>query len=312
MWAEVEREYAEFEATKPLPARARERTPWLTADLWRVIELKHAAYHKWRNATTPADRQRAKEVYDERNRAAKRAVRKRRADFWEQFAADLERNAQLGNAGEAHRMLRTLYKPRIKAVPHSDQEREACATHFATLFAPLSAEQEAARAANPPLATPPAPRPRTRAATEQRRCVTAAICGGATAADRQHPGRASYAVHFPNGEYPDVTERAWGPQSTARGEICALLHCLEMTKASRDDLHLVVGATGIPGNLRRITDLAEGDFGDVDHADLWRDVARLILEGERRVTCTRRPRRHTGATTAAATTSKCPTTSSCP
>ena len=202
-------------------------------------------------------------------------MRKRRADFWEQFAADLERNAQLGNAGEAHRMLRTLYKP-----------REACATHFATLFAPLSAEQEAARAANPPLATPPAPRPRTRAATEQRRCVTAAICGCATAADRQHPGRASYAVHFPNGEYPDVTERAWGPQSTARGEICALLHCLEMTKTNRDDLHLVVGATGIPGNLRRITDLAEGDFGDVDHADLWREV-RLIIEGERRVTCTR-------------------------
>jgi ribonuclease HI len=158
--------------------------------------------------------------------------------------------------------------------------------------APPPAPAAAAPRPRVELAKPPPPRPLPRAAGEQRYVVSVATDGGAI--DNGKPTcRSGFGVHFPNGEHADVAGPTWGPASNNRGEITGLLIALETTADATDthpanpDLALSTDSMVVIHGVNNLRQWVEADFSDLDHADLWRPIARHVLEKGRRITCTK-------------------------
>ena len=136
------------------------------------------------------------------------------------------------------------------------------------------------------LEKPPPFEPRRRAPDEVRSVVTVATDGGADNNTDPDTCVAGFGVHFPgNSGYVDYWNRVWGPQSNNRAEACGLLWALHSTAVEKPDLRHITDSRVVQSNVRRILLLAEADFAHVDHADVWRDIARHIVQDERRVEC---------------------------
>src|SRR5262249_28744330 len=142
-------------------------------------------------------------------------------------------------------------------------------------------------------AEPPAARRRLRRPGDVRILTRAATDGGAVR-NGEPNCRAGYGVHFIDATHADIAARCWGPESNNRGEITAVWDLLRATTAIRSDVELVTDSQVVINNLARLNVLVESDFADVDHSDLWRDIAREIFENER-VVAARHVRSHTEA-----------------
>ena len=132
------------------------------------------------------------------------------------------------------------------------------------------------------LAAPP--RAATREERAGRKEITVATDGGATSNGDRVNGRASYGVHFPNKEYGDAKGRAPGLQTNNRGEIFALVKALRITQRDLPDIRLVTDSQVVISGIRNTRRWVENNFADIDHGDLWREVAKHQLQMNRRIT----------------------------
>jgi ribonuclease HI len=307
---QCERERAAREKTKPTKA-----VPWMTDELWAQIQRKNAAYAIMRRARTKAERERATEAFKTQRKECSRASKRRQNDYWLEVAENLQRDYAAGNIGAAHRTVNKVIRKRTATFPCSEEQRAGALAHFEKI---LTAPQQGVEAQPPQqpqqqqqlqqqqpqlqqhqrpvqLAEPPSAVERPRKCPA-RPVITVATDGGAT--DNGDPVKciASYGVHFPNGNYNDAFGRAWGPQSNNRGEICALLMALRITADAKPNLHVILDSQIVQQNLRKLGKMVEGNFADIDHADLWREIARRIaLEG--RTITTEKVKSHTTDTT---------------
>jgi ubiquitin len=300
--------------------RSIKKRPWLTSEVLTAVRRKHAAYAALAHckvAMGPHGQQNLKQrrtLLEQRAKEAKRlaevACREAKRNYFDAFAADVEEEIQRNSSGAradapppisatAFRSLRSLYKQNLRALPVDAHRVADGVKHFEAVYTPPAGSPTAPFALAHP--TPPTAAHDRPAAARRTFAYTDGSARDGVAS-WSYVVRRQIGAGDAHGMAPDPDAdrmragRVVGAQTPQRGEVFALRQLLVDTRDDPDahDIDLGADCMTVVTRVNNIRNLLDGDFRDVDHADLWRDIAREMVQHQRDVVAFHVPA-HTGA-----------------